>query len=155
MHNPAINTVRSPKIPHKLPRPLHEDQATDLIDHAGLLEREDWIGRRNVALFMLLYGSGLRINEALSLNVGDFPRDGFLRVTGKGHKERQVPVLLLVENALSDYLAACPYAQEQGSPMFLGARGGRLNQGVAQRAMRQLRVTLGLPRKCDPPCVPA
>ena len=150
MHNAAINTVRSPKLPHKLPRPLHEEQAIDVIQHAGMMEKHDWVGMRNMALFTLLYGCGLRINEALSLDIKDYPRDGFLRVIGKGNKERQVPVLELVESALEDYLASCPYSNEPNRAIFLGARGQRLNQGVAQRAMRQLRVTLGLPENATP-----
>lgn len=150
MHNAAINTVRSPKLPHKLPRPLHESQAIRLIENAGELETEDWMGMRNNALFMLLYGCGLRINEALSLNISDFPREGFLRVTGKGNKERQVPVLSIVEEALSQYLGSCPYPTDSSRAIFLGSRGGRLNQGVAQRALRDLRGVLGLPDNATP-----
>ncbi len=150
MHNAAIGTVRSPKLPHKLPRPLQQDHAMDLIKHAGMLERHDWVGARNTALFMLLYGCGLRINEALSLDIKDFPQDGFLRVIGKGNKERQVPVLPIVEKHLSEYLAACPYPSDKSRAIFLGARGKRLNQGIAQRAMRELRVTLGLPENATP-----
>lgn len=150
MHNAAINTVRSPKIPHKLPRPLHEKQAFDVIEYAGMMEKHDWVGMRNMALFTLLYGCGLRINEALSLDIKDYPRDGFLRVIGKGNKERQVPVLELVENILEEYLLSCPYPNAPNRAIFLGARGQRLNQGVAQRAMRQLRVTLGLPENATP-----
>ncbi|MCK5385465.1 MAG: tyrosine recombinase XerC [Alphaproteobacteria bacterium] len=153
MHNAAINTVRSPKIPHKLPRPLHEDQAIDVIANANMLEAKDWIGKRNIALFTMLYGCGLRINEALSLNLGDMPRDGFIRVMGKGRKERQVPVLNIVEKALEDYLNACPYPcleNEQTRALFLGSRGNRLNQGVAQRAMRGLRNSLSLPENATP-----
>lgn len=150
MHNAAISTVRSPKLPHKLPRPLHELQAIEVIENAGLMERHDWIGRRNAALFMLLYGCGLRINEALSLNISDLPRDGFLRVVGKGNKERQVPVIELIDTAIAGYLDKCPYPQEQDQPVFLGSRGKRLNQGVAQRAMRDLRISLGLPGNATP-----
>ncbi len=150
MHNAAINTVRSPKLPHKLPRPLHERQAIDLINNAGMLEKQDWVGMRNMALFMLLYGCGLRINEALSLDIRNFPRDGFLRVIGKGNKERQVPVIELVEQTLNTYLEACPFPNEPTRPIFIGARGKRLNQGVAQRAMRELRVTMGLPENATP-----
>ncbi|PCK00488.1 MAG: recombinase XerC [Zetaproteobacteria bacterium] len=150
MHNAAINTVRSPKLPHKLPRPLHEEQAFDVIEYAGMMEKHDWVGMRNMALFTLLYGCGLRINEALSLDIKDYPRDGFIRVIGKGDKERQVPVLELVETALEQYLLLCPYPNEEMRAIFLGARGERLNQGVAQRAMRQLRATLNLPENATP-----
>jgi len=150
MHNAAIINVRSPKLPHKLPRPLHEAQAMDLLDNAGMLERKDWVGLRNNALFALLYGCGLRINEALSLNINDMPHDGFLRVVGKGNKERQVPVLEIVENQLRIYLDSCPHVPAPERAIFLGARGARLNQGVAQRAMRDLRGALGLPENATP-----
>jgi integrase/recombinase XerC len=151
MHNAAIKTVRSPKLPHKIPRPLHEDQAFEVIENADMLESKDWIGKRNIALFTLLYGCGLRINEALSLNLGDMPHDGFLRVMGKGSKERQVPVLAIIEVVLEDYMKSCPYPQDnKARPIFLGSRGQRLNQGVAQRSMRQLRKSLGLPETATP-----
>ncbi len=150
MHNAAIHTVRSPKLPHKIPRPLHEDQAKDLIENAGMLEIKDWISARNTALFTLLYGCGLRINEALSLNIKDMPHNGFLRVTGKGNKERQVPTLKIVETTLLEYLKACPYPTSPERPVFLGSRGGRLNQGIAQKSMRDIRVMLGLPETATP-----
>lgn len=150
LHNPAISGVRSPKKPHKLPRPLHESQAMTLIDNADLNEREGWMGNRNKTLFMLLYGCGLRIDEALSLNITDFPRDGFLRVRGKGNKERQVPVLPIVERALAEHLQECPFPASAKRAIFLGARGERLHQGVAQRAMRNLRKSLGLPDTATP-----
>ncbi|MBI1301860.1 MAG: tyrosine-type recombinase/integrase [Alphaproteobacteria bacterium] len=150
MHNAAIQAVRSPKLPHKLPKPLQQLQAQDLIENAGMLERHDWVGLRNMALFILLYGCGLRIDEALSLDVSDMPRDGFLRVTGKGNKERQVPVLDIVTTTLHKYLEQCPYPAEAKRPVFVGVRGERLNQGVAQKAMRDLRGVLGLPENATP-----
>ncbi len=150
MHNPAIKTVRTPKLPHKVPRPLHENQALDVIDFAGVIEKHDWVALRNMALFMLLYGSGLRINEALSLNIADFPHNEVLLVTGKGNKERQVPVLPVVEDIMKDYLSQCPYPNEPKRAIFLGFRGARLNQGVAQRSMRELRKTLKLPETATP-----
>ncbi|MDH5721935.1 MAG: tyrosine recombinase XerC [Alphaproteobacteria bacterium] len=150
VHNAAIKAVRTPKRPHKIPRPIHETQAIELVHNAHILEKQDWIGLRNIALFTLLYGCGLRIDEALSLNLSDLPRDGFLRVVGKGSKERQVPVLEDVENMLAAYLKEYPYPIESHRPIFIGARGGRLNQGVAQKAMRDLRRTFGLPENITP-----
>ena len=150
MHNAAISTVRSPKLPHKLPRPVHEKQAFNILESADLLTKEDWVGQRDRALFTLLYGCGLRIDEALSLNIADMPRDEFLRVTGKGNKERQVPVIEIVEKTLESYLEQCPFPSAPERALFLGTRGKRLNQGVAQKAMRDLRVTLGLPENITP-----
>lgn len=151
LHNAAINTVRSPKLPHKLPRPLHENQAFEVLDNANLLVKDDWIGQRDRALFTLLYGCGLRIDEALSLNIGDIPQsDNLLRVLGKGGKERIVPVIAIVRETLEAHITQCPFGDEPSSPLFRGKRGGRLNQGVAQKAMRDLRVTLGLPETATP-----
>lgn len=151
VHNAAISTVRTPKLPHKLPRPLHQSQAMDVLNQAGLLATEDWVAARDRALFTLLYGCGLRIDEALSLNIGDLPRDGFLRVVGKGQKERQVPVLDLVQTALANYIELMPWSTEDTTaPLFRGEHGKRLNQGVAQKSMRDLRSALGLPGNATP-----
>lgn len=147
-HNAAIKTVRTPKMPRKLPRPLGETQAFNILSDCG---DGDWVHLRDRALFTLLYGCGLRIDEALGLDVAGLPRDGFLRVVGKGRKERQVPVLAMVESAISDYRQACPYAEEGSRPLFIGEKNGkRLNQGVAQKAMRDLRRKLGLPDTATP-----
>ena len=168
LHNAAIMSVRSPKLPHKLPRPLQEGQAMNVLESADLLCKEDWVGQRDRALFTLLYGCGLRIDEALSLNMNDLPRDGFIRVRGKGNKERQVPVIAVVEAALDAYFTQSPFHHpplpasqpspplaggiegRRNTPLFVGTRGGRLNQGVAQKAMRDLRITLGLPETATP-----
>lgn len=150
MHNAAIDSLRTPKLPHKLPRPLHEIQAMNVLESSGLLAKEDWIGQRDCALFTLLYGCGLRIDEALSLDIKDMPHDGYIRVTGKGRKERQVPVIAIVETNLKTYLDICPFPQEKTRAIFLGAKGERLHQGVAQKSMRDLRITLGLPETATP-----
>ncbi len=150
MHNAALASVRAPKLPRKLPRPMDETQIERLIDNASASASTDWITARNTALFMLLYGCGLRISEALQLNLSDLPRDGFLIVMGKGRKERQVPVLAIVEKAIAQYRALCPYAEEPERPVFMSERGKRLNQGIAQKAMRDVRGMLGLPETATP-----
>jgi integrase/recombinase XerC len=146
-HNAAIATVRAPKLPRKLPKPLEVTQAFRLLEN---MQAEDWLALRNKALFTLLYGCGLRIDEALSLNIGDLPRDGFLRVTGKGNKQRQVPVLKQVEGVINDYRHACPFPETKERALFCGAKGDRLVQGVAQKAMRDLRKQLNLPETATP-----
>jgi integrase/recombinase XerC len=147
-HNAAIKTVRTPKLPRKLPRPLHESQAFNIMADMG---DGDWVSLRDRALFTLLYGCGLRIDEALSLDIQHLPRDGFLRVIGKGRKERQVPVLPQIEKALAEYREACPYGEDGSRPLFVGEKNGkRLHQGVAQKAMRDLRRKLGLPETATP-----
>jgi integrase/recombinase XerC len=170
MHNAAVDSIRTPRLPHKLPRPLYQGQTFDVLQSAADLPKEDWIGLRDRALFTLLYGCGLRIDEALSLNIQHWPfsppyppasggedvraadiRGGdFIRVIGKGRKERQVPVLDEVRQAVTAYRAACPYPEEPTRAVFLGSRGERLNQGVAQRSMRDLRKSLGLPETATP-----
>ncbi len=149
-HNAAINVMRSPKLAHKLPRPLEESQARRVLENAGLLNAEDWTAQRDKALFTLLYGCGLRIDEALSLKISDLPKDGFLTVTGKGNKQRQVPVLDLVEAAILAYLELCPFPQEADRYLFVGVRGQKLNQGLAQKAMREMRKFLDLPETATP-----
>jgi integrase/recombinase XerC len=172
LHNAAISVVRTPKQAHKVPRPLLEKQALDLLAQAG--KEDGWIAARNKALFTLLYGAGLRIDEALQLNVGDLKANpDFLIVTGKGNKQRQVPVLAIVQKAVADYLALRPFyspslraqrsnpngtvncrvadaPRNDDAPLFIGVQGKRLNQGVAQKSMRTLRVAMGLPDTATP-----
>ena len=150
-HNAAISNMRSPKLPHKLPKPLQEQQTFNLLESAGLLEKKDWIGARNNALLTLLYGCGLRISEALDLNIGDIPvTTNQLRIRGKGNKERITPIIPAIRHSIDQYLSLCPYDTGKGAPLFKGARGDRLNQGVAQKALRDLRAVLGLPETATP-----
>ena len=158
LHNAAISTLQSPKLPRKLPRPLHEDQAIEVLQKADLLTKDDWIGQRDRALFTLLYGCGLRINEALSLNISDLPPDGHpLRIMGKGNKERIVPMLPIVRETINAYLNLCPLQSPTSNlqpptstPLFFGKQGKRLHQGIAQKAMRALRGQLSLPETATP-----
>lgn len=150
MHNAAIGTVRTPKQPHKLPRPLQEKQALRVIGDSDIFDAEDWILQRNRALFTLLYACGLRIDEALQLNLRDLPRDGYLRVMGKGRKERQVPVLKIAEDMIAAYRRVCPFPEEPDRPLFMGARGKRMRQQIAQKALREMRIALGLPENATP-----
>ncbi len=148
--NTAIRLVRTAKVARPLPRPLDVDAAFAVIDAAGTLGREPWLAGRDQALLLLLYGCGLRIGEALALNRGDVPAGDTLVVTGKGRKQRLVPVLPVVREAICAYLAACPYAGAADAPLFIGARGGRLDPAVAQRQVRRLRRVLGLPETATP-----
>lgn len=150
MHNPALKSVRAPKLPRKLPRPMDLTQINRLLEDKTAAATSDWITARDYALFMLLYGCGLRISEALQLNLSDLPREGFLIVMGKGRKERQVPVLAIVETVLRQYRALCPYSEEPSRPLFMSEKGKRLNQGIAQKAMRDVRGVLGLPETATP-----
>ena len=148
--NPAIATVRTPKVPRTVPKPLSEADARLVLDRVQDVAREDWRGLRDRAVLMLLYGAGLRIGEAVALNVGDLPEDGALRVLGKGGKERMVPLLPRVTEAIRAYLAACPYDSGPGTPLFRGARGGRMNAETARRAMQAVRTVFALPETASP-----
>ncbi|MCB9978775.1 MAG: tyrosine recombinase XerC [Rhodospirillales bacterium] len=150
MHNSAVALVHAPRLPHKLPRPLSESRARNVVFEALNAPGENWIGLRDRALFGLLYGCGLRIDEALSLNLENLPREEGLRVIGKGRKERLVPVLPICAAMVEAYMKERPGSPEKDAPLFLGVRGERLHQGVAQRAMRELRKALGLPDTATP-----
>ena len=147
LRNPAIAAVRAPKVVNSLPRPLDVPDAQAVVDSAGDLEDEPWIAARNIALLTVLYGCGLRISEALGLNRDDV--GGTLRILGKRNRQREVPVLPVVRQAIAAYLKICPPAAVDG-PLFIGARGGRLNPGIAQKLMRDLRGLLGLPPSATP-----
>lgn len=147
--NSAIGALRTPKLPKSVPKALSVEEAFDLVATVLDLADKEWVGRRDRALLLLLYGCGLRIGEALGLDRGQAPGET-LRVTGKGNKQRLVPVLPIVGQAIRDYLAACPYDPGPEGPLFLGERGGRLNPGVAQKRMRDLRALCGLPETATP-----
>ncbi|MTJ82123.1 MAG: tyrosine recombinase XerC [Telmatospirillum sp.] len=151
IHNPALGAVRAPRAPRSLPRAMKEDEALDAIQGAADLQQTPWIAARDTALFTLLYGSGLRIGEALALNRRDAPAGEAMVITGKGNKQRLVPLLPAVVEAVALYLAQCPWgAGDPQAPLFVGARGKRLNPGVVQRQMRRLRAFLGLPDSATP-----
>ena len=151
--NPAIGLIRGPKIPHSLPRPLSERDAAALLDHAGRPEtakRAQWLADRDAALFTLLYGCGLRIAEALALNRAQAPMGASMVIRGKGNKERLVPVLPIVREAIARYLETCPHDPGPQGPLFVGARGGRLGARMVQKRIARLRAQLGLPESATP-----
>ena len=148
----ALTAVRSPKIGKTLPRPLAASSAKRLADPdvAAGDEREPWIHARDAAVLALLYGSGLRISEALGLKRAEFLDADAVTVTGKGRKQRMVPVLPQVAKLVSDYLALCPHDLPQDGPLFVGAKGGPLSARVVQLAMARLRGALSLPETATP-----
>jgi integrase/recombinase XerC len=148
--NAGIGTLRTPKLPKSLPKPLSQEEAADAMERIGDMASEPWVGLRDAALVTLLYGCGLRIDEALALNRRDAPLEDRLRVKGKGNKERIVPVLPAVSDAVAKYLAACPHGLGRDDPLFVGARGRRLQAGVVQRQIRKLRAYLGLSDTATP-----
>jgi len=149
-HNAAIFAIRTPKLPKAVPKPLSENEALKSIDCATEVCNESWIGLRDTALFLILYGCGLRIGEALALNRRDAPRGDVMSISGKGNKERIVPVLPAITDAVAAYLDACPYPLKGEDPLFVGLQGKRLNPGVVQRQMRKLKALLALPGTATP-----
>jgi integrase/recombinase XerC len=148
--NAAIHAVRTPKRPHAVPKPLTVAQARSVVEVVGDLSDETWIAKRDTAILLLLYGCGLRIAEALGLDIKDAPSGDSLVITGKGGKQRMVPVLPIVRSAIADYLAACPFATHPADPLFRGIRGKRLDPGMVQKCVRHLRGMLGLPESATP-----
>ena len=142
--------LRGPRIKKGLPRPVTPDEAVNLADLVSGSAAEDWIGERDRAVLLLMYGAGLRIAEALSLTGADVPLGETLRVTGKGGKQRVVPVLPLVREAVAAYVARCPWSLAKDAPLFRGAKGGPLSQGMVQKAMARARIALGLPATATP-----
>jgi integrase/recombinase XerC len=149
--NRAFQQVNLPKVPHSVPKPLTVDAARSVVDQ-GMAAELDWVIARDVAVLMLLYGSGLRISEALSILTKDAPINGrdTLRIVGKGDKERIVPVLPQAQAAIDRYITLCPYTLEREAPLFRGAKGGELSPRIIQRTMERLRDDLALPETATP-----
>jgi integrase/recombinase XerC len=148
----ALAAVRAPKVPKTLPRPLAVDAARGFADPdlAAGDGRDVWIHARDAAVLGLLYGCGLRISEALGLKRADFGARDVLNVTGKGRKERMVPLLPQVRDLIASYLALCPYDVAEADPLFVGAKGGPLSPRIVQLAMARTRGALGLPETATP-----
>ena len=146
----AALSARTPRFQKKLPRPLSEDAAREMIGTVELQSATEWIAARDTAVVTLLYGCGLRISEALGLTGADYPLPEILRIAGKGGKERIVPVLEAAQQAVEIYVRICPWPVEPGLPLFRGARGGKLNRRLVQKSMQAARMQLGLPATATP-----
>lgn len=146
----AVLSARAPKYTRKLPRPLSEEAAREVIERIELQASAPWAGLRDVAVATLLYGCGLRISEALSLTGGDLPLGDVLRIRGKGGKERIVPVIPAAREAVARYAAACPHPLTKAGPLFRGVRGGPLSPRLVAGAMAAVRRQLGLPPSATP-----
>ncbi|MCG7628057.1 tyrosine recombinase XerC [Epibacterium sp. MM17-32] len=146
----AVLSTRAPKFQKKLPRPLDRDAARAMIATVELQSQKNWVAARDVAVVTLLYGCGLRISEALGLLGRDAPLPATLRITGKGGKERVVPVLPAAQQAVERYLQLCPHPKENDLPLFRGVRGGPLHARMVQGAVADARRQLGLPATATP-----
>jgi len=155
--NPALAIVKGPRLPRSVPKPLSVPDAAATIDTAAInaadiAAREPWIAARDAAVLTLLYGCGLRLSEVLGLTrrTAPLPGTAMIAITGKGRKQRVVPLLPAVTEAVAAYLAACPYVLPPDGPLFVGARGGPLHPRLVQGLMQLLRASLGLPETATP-----
>ena len=151
---PGLHLVQGSKIGHAIPKPLPVGKAMESLEaaQAGDEAREGWLAARDAAVLLLLYGAGLRISEALGLSRQEAPCRGveMLLVRGKGGKERRVPILPLIGEAISSYIEVCPYPLEPEGPLFRGAKGGALSARIIQLLMARLRERLDLPETATP-----
>ena len=146
----AAPRMRGPRVKKGIPRPITPDDAVGIADTVGEDAASAWIGARDRAVLLLLYGSGLRIAEALSLTASALPLGETLRVTGKGAKQRVVPVLPVVREAVDAYARIQPFALAPEGALFRGEKGGPLSPGMIQKAMARARIALGLPATATP-----
>lgn len=149
LENAAARAVRTPRIPRTLPRPLSVIDAARTLEEAGNTNVE-WIGLRNTALLTLLYGAGLRISEGLSLKRGDVPLGDSISVIGKGKKERSVPLLPAIREAVAAYVEVCPFEGAPSGPLFVSRTGKAMSPREAQSLMQNLRGRLGLSERATP-----
>ena len=147
---PNLPRLKGPKRPRSVPRPISPDEAVALAEEVGEDASAPWIAARDLAVLLLLYGSGLRVAEALGVTGAALPLGASLSVTGKRQKTRIVPLLDPVREAILAYLALCPWPSEKDQPLFRGARGGPLNGELVRRAVRKARVRLGLSERTTP-----
>lgn len=150
LSNPQIKLYESPKVAKRLPRPVSQSAARDMIEEAATQADEPWVGLRDAAVLCVLYGAGLRISEALSLTGAEARMGEVLKIRGKGGKVRLVPVIPPVRQAVADYAAACPFHLSETEPLFRGHRGGKLNDRLVRGLVQNLRAGLGLPATATP-----
>ena len=149
-NSPQLPRTRAPKRPRTLPRPASPEDAIALAKEAESAAPNDWLGARDLAILLLLYGAGLRVAEALGLTARVLPLGQAMRVTGKRGKTRIVPIVPAVREAINAYVALCPYALAGDARLFVGAKGGPLNADLVRRAVRGARARLGLPDSLTP-----
>ena len=145
-----LSWLRAPRPPKSVPTPVSEEDARALLAAIFRRRGDDWAKQRDFALLMMLYGSGLRISEALELTRRDVPLGDWLRITGKGGKIREVPVLPAIAEAVAAYVGACPFDGGPGTPLFVSARGNAFGARAAQRLVESLRLELSLPAHVTP-----
>ena len=148
--NNHVDQIKSPKTNHSLPKALTVSDAKESLELSQTLSKTAWVGARDSAVLHLLYGCGLRISEVLYMNGDIVPFSETITIIGKGSKQRLVPILPSVRDAIDNYLAICPFQITNETPLFYGVRGKRLNPAIVQRMMRSVQAALGLPSTATP-----
>ena len=148
-----INELKGPRLDQSLPRPIEFKNIKEIMDEINSIKDDNWIKKRNIALISIIYGCGLRINEALSIKLKDIPKNtskGYIKIIGKGNKERIVPLINYVMKKINEYISSYPFNWNDENYLFLGKNQKKLNSGVFQRDFRKIRKKLGLNEKFTP-----
>lgn len=146
----TLPVLKGPRVQRSLPRPVNPDDVVSLADDIAQGATKNWVGARDWALLLLLYGSGLRVSEATGLTGAVLPLGPTIRVTGKRNKTRIIPMIEQVKSAIEDYISLCPYPASRDAPLFRGARGGPLSPALIRRAVQGARARLGLSERTTP-----
>lgn len=150
LNNDQIKNIKTPKTPKSILRAVDQIDIKSIMNLVAEFNKEDWCTKRDIALLTLIYGCGLRISEAMSLTKNNLANSDTLIITGKGQKQRMVPILPIVSNRLDDYIKACPYSLLADQPIFLGARGKKYSPTLFQKLISNIRKSLNLPDTITP-----
>jgi len=150
LKNDALDLIRGPKVSKPLPKPISIQASQELIKTVDTMDPRPWIAARDTSVILLMYGAGLRISEALSVKVSDLPLRDSIQITGKGNKDRLVPLLPIIGQAVENYAKLCPFVLSARDALFRGVRGGPLGARTVQKSMVVLRSALGLPESVTP-----
>ena len=148
-----INELKGPKLDQSLPRPIEFKNIKEIMDEINNIKNDNWIKKRNIALISIIYGCGLRVNEALSIKFKDIPKNtskDYIKIIGKGNKERIVPLINYVMKKINEYISSYPFNWNDENYLFLGKNKKKLNSAVFQRDFRKVRKKLGLNEKFTP-----
>ena len=152
--NSSVKLIQAQKVPSNVPRSITSNEILEIVNQVKNFHTENWLEKRDKAILLLLYGCGLRINEAIQLNFSDIkdisPETGVIKILGKGQKERIVPIIERVLFAINDYLNSCPFEIASNTPLFIGKRGKRLSPRIVQRIIEKIRRSLDYDPKVTP-----
>ncbi len=148
--NQAIENLKTPKLGKPVPKAVDKIDIDAIINLIGEFSKEIWLQKRDLALLTLIYGSGLRISEALSLTKSHLNNNGVVIITGKGNKQRMVPILPIIQNRIDEYLAILPHKINNNEPIFLGLRGKKYHPAMFEKLIQHIREFLNLPNTITP-----